>query len=66
MDWELQQELEDFRREMEWESSLEKTAKCDMCGATYFAVNMWAIGDGHKFLCDACWDEAEEGEYYYD
>lgn len=63
MDWELQQELEDFRREMEWESSLEKTAKCDSCGMTDLACNMWALGYGNKFLCDMCWDEAEEEEY---
>lgn len=63
MDWELQQELEDFRREMEWEASLEKTVKCDSCGATYFKVNMVSIGYGHKYLCDACWDELEEEDY---
>ena len=63
MDWELQQELEDFRREMEWESSLEKTAECDICGMTDLAVNMWSLGYGHKYLCDTCWDEAEEEDY---
>lgn len=59
MDWELQQELEDFRREMEWESSV----KCDSCGATYLKENMCAIGYGHKYLCDSCWDELEEEDY---
>lgn len=63
MDWELQQELEDFRREMEWEASLEKPVTCDICGMTDLATNMWAIGYGHKFLCDTCWDEAEEEDY---
>ena len=63
MDWELQQELEDFRREMEWEASLEKTVTCDVCGATYSKGSMCAIGDGNKYLCDACWDELEEEDY---
>lgn len=63
MDWELQQELEDFRREMEWEASLETPTKCDSCGATYSKGSMCEIGYGHKYLCDMCWDEAEEEDY---
>ncbi|WNT43902.1 hypothetical protein [Lactococcus phage PMBT68] len=27
---------------------------------TDLACNMWSLGYGHKFLCDCCWDEAEE------
>lgn len=62
MDWELQLELEDFYRETEWEASLEKTVKCEVCGMTDLETNMWAIGYGNNFLCDTCWDEAEEAE----
>lgn len=57
-DWELEQELEDFRREMEWESSLEKTAKCDTCGMTDLECNMYPKGYGHKWRCAEC--ELEE------
>lgn len=62
-DWELEMELEEAAREAEWEASLEKTVKCDICGMTDFAINMWALGYGNKFLCDMCWDEVEEEDY---
>ena len=56
----MDKELEDLQFEAEWELV---STKCDMCGATYFKENMWALGYGNKFLCDMCWDEAEEEDY---
>ena len=56
----MDKELEDLQFEAEWELV---STKCDSCGMTDFKENMWALGYGHKFLCDTCWDEAEEEEY---
>ena len=63
MDWELQQELEDFRRETEWEASLPDVAKCSECGMTDNKFNMCSTGWGDNWLCTECELEAEEEDY---
>lgn len=70
-DWELELELEEAVREAEWEAQQERIifvpedflVKCESCGDVDHSENMWALGYNYMYLCDQCWEEAEEDEY---
>lgn len=70
-DWELELELEEAVREAEWEAEQERHPEsvldflvtCDSCRDVDHVENMWALGYNNMYLCDQCWEEAEEDEY---